>query len=79
MLTSVAVIKKHVLTTTVVWVPVQDEETVAICKVLQILKFINGRNMWTRIETQTCKELGKKQEETTFKPETINGNSMQQL
>ena len=79
MLTSAAVIIEHVLTTTGMWVPVQDEQTAAICKVLQIVKPINARDMWTRIETQTCKEVGKKREETNFKPETINVNSMQQL
>ena len=68
MLTSVAVIKEHVLTTTGMWVPVQDEETAAICKVLEIVKPINVRDMWRRIETQTCKELGKKREETKLKP-----------
>ena len=61
------------------WVPVQDQETAAICKVLQIVKHINARDMWTRIETQTCKELCKEREETKFKHETINVNSMQQL
>ena len=79
MLTSVAVIKEHVLTTTGMWVPFQDEETVAICKVLQIVKPINAIDTWIRIETQTCKELGKKREETKFKPETINFNFTQQL
>ena len=59
--------------------PVQDEETAAIRKLLQFVKPINARDMWTWIETQTCKELGKKREETKFKPETINVNSMQQL
>ena len=54
MLTSVAVIKerlnhdKHV-------VPIQDEETAAICIVLQIVKLINARDMWTWIETQLAK------------------------
>ena len=38
LLTSVAVIKEHVLTTTGMWVPVQDEETEANCKGLQICK-----------------------------------------
>ena len=79
MLTSVAIIKEHVLTTTGMWVPVQDEETVTISKVLQIVKHINARDMWTWIETRTCKKLGKKREETKFKPETIHVNSMQQL
>ena len=79
MLTSVAVIKEHVLTTTGMWDPVQDEETVVICKVLQVVKPINARDTGTQIETQTCKELGNKREETKFKPETINVNYVQQL
>ena len=52
MLTSLAVIKEHVLTTTGMWVPVQDKETAAICKGLQIVKPINARDVWTWIETQ---------------------------
>ena len=59
------------------WVPVQDVETPAICKVSPIVKPINARDMWTQIETQTCKKLGKKRQETKFKPETINVTSMQ--
>ena len=59
MLTSVAVIKEHVLTMTGMWIPVQDEETAAICKGLQIVKTTKARDMWTWIETQICKELGR--------------------
>ena len=36
LLTRVAVITEHVLTTTGMWVPVQDKETAANCKGLQI-------------------------------------------
>ena len=38
LLQSVAVIRDHVLTTTGLWVPVQDEETAANCKGLRICK-----------------------------------------
>ena len=39
------------------WVTVQDEDTPAICKRWQIVKTTKLRDMWTRIETQICKEL----------------------
>ena len=39
------------------WVTVQDEDTPAICKGWQIVKTTKSSDMWTRIETQICKEL----------------------
>ena len=52
MLTSLAVVKEHVLTVlTGMWVKVQDEDTAIICKGPQIIK--TTRDMWTSIETQT--------------------------
>ena len=70
MLTSVAVLKEHVLTTTGMWVPVQDEETAAIFKGLQIMKPINARDMWTWIETQFAKNSAEKR-----RNEIQNGNN----
>ena len=55
MLTSVAVIKEHVLTTTGMWVTVQDEDTPSICKGRQIIKKTKSRDMWTLIELKSAK------------------------
>ena len=42
------------------WVTVQEEETAAICKGLQIVKPINARDMWKWIETQFAKKSAEK-------------------
>ena len=55
MLTSVAVIKEHVLTTTGMWVTVQDEDTPSISTGRQIIKTTKSRDMWTLIELKFAK------------------------
>ena len=53
------------------WVTVQDEDTPAICKGRQIVKTTKSRDMWTQIETQICKELGRNEKKRN-QTETIN-------
>ena len=62
MLTSLAVVKEHVLTKTGMWLTVQNEDTTAICKGRQIGKNTNSRDMWTRIETKTAKNSAEREE-----------------
>ena len=59
------------LTTTDMWVPVQDEDTPAICKGWQIVKTTKSRDMWTRIETQIAKDSAETRRKE-IPTETIN-------
>ena len=78
MLTSLAVVKEPVLTTTGMWVKVQDEDTAAIIKGRQIVKTTNSREMWTRTETQIT-ENSAETRRNEIQTDTINVISMQQL
>ena len=51
------------------WVTVQDEDTPAICKGRQIVKTTKSSDMWTRIETQICRELDRNE-----KKQNLNRN-----
>ena len=79
MLTSLAVVKEHVLIiSTGMWVTVQDEDTAAICKGWQNCQATNLRDMWTWIETQTAKNSAETRR-NEIQTETINVIFMQQL
>ena len=65
LLTSEAVVKEHVLTTTGMWVPVQDEETPANCKGLQICD-AHKRKRCVHTERNPKRQCQRKCEETKF-------------
>ena len=78
MLTSLAVVKEHVLiVSTGMWVRVQDENTAIVCKRTANLKDTNSRDKWTRIKTQNAMSTEMRRYEIQTKP--ISVISMQQL
>ena len=73
------------ITLTGMWVGVQDEvrgqdeNTAIICKGWQIFKTTISKDMWTRIQTQIGKELGRNEKKGNSNQNDRLSNSMQQM